>query len=226
MHAKVRNGCADHGQVGRSCHDRALLEVEVEGRLDRLLQGTGAQEQVRDRPISVSGQSLGPIHLLVQPKRPPRGLRKSLQDEVERSRRAQRIAQHAGHCDGARVDHRIVGAPRDRAELDGIERVAARLDADAGEDLIAATQLERHAVAQRLGGGLDRELEVGIANGVHPAFGGGHGYAKRVRRNVCELGNVVGECAILQGRSARIDVGQYVVDMRTGQALTCDLASR
>ena len=84
-----------------------------------------------------------------------------------------------------------------RIEFDRIERIAARFDADTGQDLVAAAQLQRHAIGQGLGGRLNRELDVGIADLVHLSQGGGEGDAKRVGGDFGEFRNVVSELSVL-----------------------------
>lgn len=120
----------------------------------------------------------------------------------------------AAHGDRAGVDHRIERAPGAGVEDDGVEGVAAGLDAHVTEHLVAPEQLQREAVAERLRHRLDRERALGV-----PARGQ-TSVDRRERDAECigldggELGDVgrdlpggVGQASLVDAREPRFQGG-------------------
>ena len=72
---------------------------------------------------------------------------------------AHEVARH----ERARVDHRVVGPVVALVEDDRVERVAARLDPDVAQDLLAPVVLERQRVREDLRDRLQREERLLVA---------------------------------------------------------------
>jgi hypothetical protein len=71
-----------------------------------------------------------------------------------------------GGGDGSRVDHRVERAVGSLVENDGVEGVAGRLHAHAGQHAFEAVIFQREAVHERLGNTLNRERHLAVADRV------------------------------------------------------------
>ena len=82
-----------------------------------------------------------------------------------------------------------------RIEHDGVEPIAAWLDADALDHRVAADQFERQAIDESFRHRLDGERVIGVAGRDQLAVDGGARDAEAVRIDCRKLGDIVGERA-------------------------------
>jgi hypothetical protein len=80
-------------------------------------------------------------------------------------------------------------------EHDGVEGIAARLDADVAEGLLAPGQVQQHRERERLGDGLEGERCRRVADRDGLAAGVGDRDAEAIRVGLGKLGDVVGQVA-------------------------------
>ena len=109
--------------------------------------------------------------------------------------------------DGAGIDHRIEG-PVVRAQADGVEGIAARLDADDGLDPLGADRFEGERKDERLRDRLDGELDGAVADLVDEAVDRRGGNAEVVRIGEREFGNVRCDLAAIVLRELRMAARQ------------------
>ena len=167
VHAAVREGGRRSSPGPCSRPHRALAEVEVERRLGRPRDDVEVAQQVGDRAVAMAGLALRAVDALVDLQRPPGVVGVGREHALERVRRDRREQPGAG--DGPGVDHRVERRAGALAQADLVERLAARLDADAGAHRLGPQPLQRDAVGQRLGDRLDRERHARVAGLVDAA---------------------------------------------------------
>ena len=111
-------------------------------------------------------------------------------------------------------DHGVERAVGDLVEHDGVERLSRGLDADMGEHRVAAIALQRVAVHEGLGDGLDGEGAIGVPHRVDLAVDGGEGDAEGGRIGLAELGDVIGGVSPGQSRDALMQLREITLDGR------------
>ena len=99
-----------------------------------------------------------------------------------------------------------------RIEDDGVEGIAAWLDADPRQHGLAADQFQCEAINEGLRHRLDGERMFDIADGMELAVDGRDGDAKAVGIHRRKLRNIVGERAVLVVHVARVGRLQNIVD--------------
>ena len=159
-----------HDRELRAGHlDRALVQVQREQLLDVALEHALGAHEVRRRAVAVGVAQLARERPLVD-----------LQAVVARARPhdaeqpldlalAARAVHEVGGHQRARVDHRVVRPVVALVEDDRVERVAAGLDAHAGQDVLLGVVGERERVGEHLGDRLERERPVVVALAEHLA---------------------------------------------------------
>ena len=197
MTAHVRERGAHHRQVAARDQDRALLEVEVERRFRLLVDDAEVQEQVRDRPVAMAGPALGFVDRLIDLEPAP-GNRAEPVEQVRQRPGAVLRLQQRRHRDRTGVDHRVERPVAARLQLDRVEGVAARLDADALQHPLLPQLVDRHPERERLRDRLDRERPVAVAGGEHAAVARHQANAEIVWVGLAQFRNVGRDLAIGQ----------------------------
>ena len=209
--AAVGQGGPHHGEVLDAHLQRALLEVDLHRVGDRPVESAGRQRQVTERPVAVAGGGLRRQHRLVEFEVPPGEGRHRLTHSPHLTIDVDAWDHRADH-DRPGVDHRVVRSTGVGLEADGVERLAAGLEADVPGDLLQPQLVDHHRVDERLGDRLDRE-RVLVARPVAAAEHAGHGDAEAVGVDVGELGDVVGQPTAVLPAGPNQQVGQTGADV-------------
>ncbi len=200
----------DQREVVDGDEHRALREVEIERLLDAIGDDPVLQQQVGDRPVAVAGRPLGVPDVPVDLRPPAEVELVHRGDPVEAGLQVVTL-DHVRDRDRAGVDHRVRRATLVFVEVDRVEALAGRRDADAGEDVVAPVRLEREPVEQQLRDRLDREQLLGIAEGDVAIVDGDAADREEVRIDGGELGDVGGGLALPHARVAGV---QALADAR------------
>ncbi len=190
----VGQRCAHHRQVGGGDQQRALLEVEVEDLVRRVIEGTGVAQQMGHRPVAVAGLPLREVGREVDPVELAAGQAVEQLLQFGQAPIPGERTEQAGDADRAGVDHRVVGPARRGLELDHrVEGLAGRFDTDLGMDRLHAEALEGQTVDERLGHGLQGELGARVAGRGPPAIDGAQRRREALRIDPAQLGDVTGD---------------------------------
>lgn len=149
---------------------------------------------MRERAVAVAFRRLGLVDAFVHIERTSGEPRQPL-DEPSAALGEPVAVDESRRRDRARVDERVGGAASAVLEADGVERLAAGLDAHAREHLLAAVRLEREGEDERLRDRLDREQDAVIAHRCRAAARADDGERERVGVGAGKLGNVVSDLA-------------------------------
>ena len=112
--------------------------------------------------------------------------------------------------------HHRVERPVPVVDHDRVERVPRRLDADPAEHGVTALILERHPEHQRLGDGLDGELQVGVTHLVDVAVGGHHADPEPAGVGPAEFGDVGGDLPFVELAVLVEQATEVLEDRRAG----------
>ncbi len=148
-----------HREIPARHQDRALPEVHVEDLVDLLAEHSGGTHEVGDGPIPMAGGTFRLEDRLVDRERAAREDSERREDSIETLSGA---FQRGHRRDRPGIDHRVVWPVRS-IEHDGVERLAARLDAHSLQHPQRAVVCERQRVDEWLRHRLDRELLSGIS---------------------------------------------------------------
>jgi hypothetical protein len=96
------------------------------------------------------------------------------------------------------VDHGIERRTGLGIEADGIERLAARLDADPAQHGFASPIGQRGGIDRGLGDGLHRDFTAAFADGVGVAVGGDNADSEPVGIGLGELGDIGGNRSVVE----------------------------
>ncbi len=166
IHAAVGERRGHHREVRRRDGDRALAAVHVDRLLDVRAQRPRARHQVGERTVAARRSRARtrrrPRRPSARARRTPTGTAGSASKRSSGS--APRTSDVVSSAPALTIG--FGGRPVLGLEPDRVERLAARLDADALEDLIRAEVVERERVDERLGDRLDRELDAAVADAV------------------------------------------------------------
>ena len=170
-----------HGELPARHGDRAMMEVDAEREIDRVLEHAERLHVVGERGVAKAGALLGGRDRLVDRDRRIVGEEPhEAQDLAQRLARLVAGEDQVGDGNGAGIDE---GIARDAAlafELDdGVERAARRLAADAPPQPVADLA-ERERQREHLRDALDRERHVAVAARRDVAVGVDHGEAERL----------------------------------------------
>ncbi len=127
----------------------ALSEVDVEGPFRLLVHQAEVEQQMCDGAVAVPGPPLRLEHRLVGRQWATGGGADASENVIE-SRLAVARMKQRGHRNRTGVDHRVVRSIRSGLQLDGVEGVSARLDADLLRDFVMAVLFDRHPKGERL----------------------------------------------------------------------------
>ena len=191
---------------------RALAEIDIENRADIAFDDRIIAQQIGDGAIAVSGLPLGREDLLVDTEVAAGETDSAVADTFERFA-ALRLVDQPGTGDGAGIDHRIE-RPVVWPQPDRVKRIAARLDADHGLDLLGAKQFQGQREDEGLGDRLDGEKHVAVADLVDVAVDGRQADAEMVRIGLFQLGNIVGERAAIVVLQLRMTTDQEPMQRR------------
>ena len=183
---------AHAGQIGGGDEDRALAEIKIDDVVDRAVQRADVAQQMTDRAVAVAGLGFRAVDRLVHRQPPAGGVGEPVEDQTERAV-ARDVAHDAGDRDRAGIHHRIEGPIGIGIEEDGVEGVAARLDADPLQHRVTSGELQRQAIHEGLRHRLDRERKVGVADRVELADLGCDRDPEPLRIDRGELRDVIGE---------------------------------
>src|SRR5262245_49261511 len=123
------------------------------------------------------------------------------------------------HRDRARVHHGVVGTIRPRLQLDGVEGIPARLDADTGRHFLLAELLERHPEGEWLRDRLDGEGAIEIPGLKYCAVGGRDCDAEVFRVRVSEFWNVGGQLAVRGRLIPSVQIVERLLEFVSGHGL-------
>ena len=194
MAAASRQGCRHHRQIAAADQHRALLEVEVEGAVDRRTEHAEMVHQVGDGSVAVPGGALGKVDRGVDAGQRAAGVVAEQRQQIGDALAV--VGEQSGDGDGAGVDHGVVGTVLAVELNDRVESVAARLDPDPCPHRVDAEQLESPAVGERLGERLQGELAGVVADSRHFAVRRAHSDREELRIDLGELGNVGRDLAV------------------------------
>jgi hypothetical protein len=125
------------------------LEVDVEGPFRLLVHQAEVEQQVRDGTVAVTCPALRLEDGLVGRQRPA-GSGAETTEKVIRSRVAVARMEQCSDGNRAGIDHRVVRPICSGLQLDGVEGVSARLDADVPGDFFMSVLFDRHPKGERL----------------------------------------------------------------------------
>ncbi len=207
------------GDVPAGDGQRALPEVQVDGRVGIGFDHAERAQHVPDRAVPVPGGGFRGVHGGVQleftPGEPGEGSADALELVVGGVARDERRGG-----DGAGVDHRVARPLGDRVEADLVERLARRLDVDLRRDRLLTAVGQRQGVGERLGHRLDGEGHSRVAHLVHVSVRGGEADAEALGFRGGELRDVVGDGAGGVLGAERVDVLEDVLH-DVGHRLRC-----
>jgi hypothetical protein len=164
--------------------------------VDGLVDHAGIEGEVGDRSVAVAAGALRVIHRLVDLEWSP-GTAFQRRQEVSEPFLVSHALEQSRGGDGTRIDHRVEGSIATLVEDDGVEGVAARLDADLLQHLRGSVILEREPIDERLRDRLDREDVVRVAHLVHVPIGSRQRDPESSRIGVRERGDVGGDTTIV-----------------------------
>ena len=183
-------------EVAAVDEDRALPEVDVDRRARILGEHLVVSQQVTDGAIAMTGARLRLVHGRIDvqpPARMPAEHREHAGESLLR-RRGDDLARGG---DRPGIDHWIEGPPILRMEADGVEGVAAGLDAHLACHGHRAVVVQRKPVDEGLGDRLDREQMPGVADLVDVAVDRGHAEAELFRVGLGQFRNIGRDVALL-----------------------------
>ena len=196
IHPAARERRGHHREVGRGDRHRALPAVRRDGLLDVAAQRAGARHQVRQRAVAAGRRELGAEHVVVHAERAAGERRQAPEDPLEAlGSRPPRSTSEVVSSAPALISG-LAGRPESGSQADRVERLAARLRADARQDLVGADVAERERVDERLGDRLDRERDVAVAGAVDVPVHADERDAETVGIGVGELRDVRRELAV------------------------------
>src|SRR5262245_2548000 len=105
-----------------------------------------------------------------------------------------------------RIDHWVVGPVRSGLQLDGIEGVSARFDADVPGDFFVSVFFNRHPKGERLRDRLDGERTVAIASLERLAVGSDDANAKVIGVGPSQFRYVCGDFPVVHREIAVVQV--------------------
>ena len=191
-------GHRHHRQVADGHRVGALPGVSADRLVRVAVNDPSGPHQIGHRPVAERGTQLGVQNRDIHVQRATRERREPLlHGRVPLDLGRVRRPDEGVRGDGSDVDHRVLRASGFRLERDLVERITGRLHADLLQHTLDTPVAQGEGVDERLAHRLDGELGVRIAGGVDDAVQGAGGDSEPVRIDGGELGDVVGQLAVI-----------------------------
>ena len=197
----MREKAPGHRQLAARHRDRALMEIDAERQLHRVVEHAKRFHVIGQRGVAKTGALLGGRDRFVDRDCGIVGDKPhEVQDFAERLARPVAGQDQVGDRDGARIDERVARNAALEFKLDDRVECAARgLAADPAPEPVAGLA-ERERQGEDLGDALDRERHLGIATRGDVSRVVDHRKPERIRVGVGELRNIGRDLAAIRPR--------------------------
>jgi len=189
------------GELAAGHRQRAMMEIDAEDVLDRMIEASEGAHETREREIAEAGDGLGAGHLVVDDDILVVGeIADEAHDFADQLLRRMAGEDQVADRDRPGIDERITRLAAFMLELhDRVEGRTGRLAPDPVPDILAMLA-ERQRQREHLGNALDRERHLRIADAMHLAARRDDRHAEMLRINAGKLRYVIGNLALAQAR--------------------------
>jgi hypothetical protein len=210
----IGEGGGHDREVAAGDGDRALFEVKFHHRDGIAIEDVEVPQHVSDGAVAMACLVFGIEHCLVQSEGTSGVGAEGFQEAFDPDIRP--AADEAGGGDGAGVDHGIARTTGAGFEADGIEGVARGFRADFLEHSAPAVILQRHAIHERFGDGLDSEMLLGVADFIDSAAGCHQADAEPIGIGLGQFGYICRDISVGYGSAFPVQALE-IIEHRRGQ---------